>query len=178
VARVLRVKGLPFTALDSSQTHVDFVRRFGNKVYYGDASRLDLLRAAGAEGAQILVLAIDDVAASTRTAVLVREQFPRLKIFARARNRQHAFALMDAGVRDVIRDTYYSSLEMATSVLEALGETPAAARDAVRRFREHDEVTLAEQYQVKGDEAKFLATTRESAQQLERLFEADRIKPE
>ncbi len=178
VARVLRVKGLTFTALDSSQTHVDFVRRFGNKVYYGDASRLDLLRAAGAAGAQILVLAIDDVDASTRTAVLAREQFPHLKIFARARNRQHAFALMDAGVREVIRDTYASSLEMAGSVLEALGVTPARAREAVRRFREHDEATLAAQYQVKEDEAKFLATTRESAQQLETLFEADRTKPE
>jgi len=178
VARILRVKGLPFTALDSSQTHVDFVRRFGNKVYYGDASRLDLLRAAGAESAQILVLAIDDVDVSTRTAVLAREQFPHLKIFARARNRQHAFALMDAGVRDVIRDTYGSSLEMAASVLEALGETPAKAREAVRRFRQHDEATLAAQYQVKDDETKFLATSREAAQQLERLFEADRTRPE
>ena len=178
VARILRVKGMPFTALDSSQTHVDFIRRFGNKVYYGDASRLDLLRAAGAEGAQILVLAIDDVDASTRTAVLVREQFPHLRIFARARNRQHAFALMDAGVTNVIRDTYGSSLEMAASVLEALGETPAKAREAVRRFRQHDEATLAAQYQVKDDETKFLATTAESAQQLERLFEADRIRPE
>src|SRR5205823_105447 len=174
VARVLRVKGLPFTALDSSQTHVDFVRRFGNKVYYGDASRLDLLRAAGAASARILVLAIDDVEASTRTAVLAREQFPGLKVFARARNRQHAFALMDAGVREVIRDTYGSSLEMAASVLEALGETPAAAREAVRRFRQHDEATLAAQYQVKDDESKFLATSREAAKQLEKLFEADR----
>jgi monovalent cation:proton antiporter-2 (CPA2) family protein len=178
VARILRVKGRPFTALDSSQTHVDFIRRFGNKVYYGDASRLDLLRAAGAASAQILVLAIDDVDTSTRTAVLAREQFPHLKIFARARNRQHAFALMDAGVTDVIRDTYGSSLEMAASVLEALGETPAKAREAVRRFRQHDEATLAAQYQVKDDETKFLATTRESAQQLERLFEADRTRPE
>src|SRR5436190_1808211 len=174
VARILRVKGLPFTALDSSQTHVDFVRRFGNKVYYGDASRLDLLRAAGAASARILVLAIDDVEASTRTAVLAREQFPGVKVFARARNRQHAFALMDAGVREVIRDTYGSSLEMAASVLEALGETPAAAREAVRRFRQHDAATLAAQCQVKDDESKFLATSREAAQQLEKLFEADR----
>jgi monovalent cation:proton antiporter-2 (CPA2) family protein len=174
VARILRVKGLPFTALDSSQTHVDFVRRFGNKVYYGDASRLDLLRAAGAESARILVLAIDDVDASVRTAILAHEQFPRLKVFARARNRQHAFALRDAGVTNLIRETYGSSLEMATAVLEALGETPAAAREAVRRFRQHDEATLDAQYQVKEDEEKFLATSRAAAQQLEKLFEADR----
>jgi len=176
LARVLRVRGLRFTALDSSQTHVDFVRRFGNKIYYGDASRLDLLRAAGAATARILVLALDDVDASVRAAVLAREHFPQLKIFARARNRQHAFALMDAGVRDVIRETYSSSLEMAEAVLEALGQTPATAREAVRRFRQHDEATLDAQYQVKEDETKFLATTRAAAEQLERLFDADRAK--
>jgi glutathione-regulated potassium-efflux system ancillary protein KefC/glutathione-regulated potassium-efflux system protein KefB len=173
VARILRVKRLSFTALDSSQTHVDFVRRFGNKVYYGDASRLDLLRAAGAASARVLVLALDDVEASIRTAVLVREQFPNLKVFARARNRQHAFALMDAGVTLIVRETYASSLEMASRVLEALGTSPAAAREAVRRFREHDEATLAAQYAVKEDESKFRATTVEAARQLEKLFEAD-----
>ena len=176
VARVLRLKGLPFTALDSNQTHVDFVRRFGNKVYYGDAARLDLLRAAGAEGAKILVLAVDDVDTSLRIATLVRQQFPRLKILARARNRQHTFALMDAGVSEVIRETYASSLEMSAKVLEALGESPAVAREAVRRFRQHDEATLAAQYQVKEDEDKLLATSRAAAQQLEKLFEADRVR--
>ena len=178
VARVLRVKGLTFTALDSSQTHVDFVRRFGNQVFYRDASRLDLLRAAGAQTARVLVLAIDDVDASVRTATVVREQFPQLRIFARARSRQHAFALMDVGVTEIIRETYASSLELAGAVLEALGETPASAREAVRRFRQHDQETLQAQYRVKEDEEKFLATTREAAQQLERLFEADEARSE
>jgi glutathione-regulated potassium-efflux system ancillary protein KefC/glutathione-regulated potassium-efflux system protein KefB len=173
VARILRVKRLAFTALDSSQTHVDFVRRFGNKVYYGDASRLDLLRAAGAATARVLVLAVDDEDASLRTAAVVREQFPHLKVYARARNRQHAFKLMDLGVDVVVRETYGSSLDMAGKVLEALGSTPAAAREAVRRFRVHDEATLAAQYAVKEDESKFRATTVEAAQQLEKLFEAD-----
>ena len=173
VARVLQAKGMPFTALDNSQTHVDFVRRFGNDVFYGDASRLDLLRAAGAQSARALVLAIDDVEASLRTAAVVREQFPQLRIFARARSRQHVFALMDLGVTEIVRETYASSLEMAASVLEALGETPASSREAVRRFRDHDQKTLLAQYQVKEDEEKFLATTRAAAQQLERLFEAD-----
>jgi monovalent cation:proton antiporter-2 (CPA2) family protein len=173
VARVLQAKGLPFTALDNSQTHVDFLRRFGNDVFYGDASRLDLLRAAGAQSARALVLAIDDVEASLRTAAVVREQFPQLRIFARARSRQHVFALMDLGVTEIVRETYASSLEMAASVLEALGETPTSSREAVRRFRDHDQKTLLAQYQVKEDEEKFLATTRAAAQQLERLFEAD-----
>ena len=154
------------------------MRRFGNKVYYGDASRLELLRAAGAQSAQLLVLAVDDVEASVRIAILVREQFPHLKVFGRARNRQHAFALMDAGVSEVIRETYAASLEMAASVLEALGESPATVREAVRRFRQHDEQTLEAQYQVKGDEEKFLATSLAAAQQLEKLFEADRERSE
>jgi glutathione-regulated potassium-efflux system ancillary protein KefC/glutathione-regulated potassium-efflux system protein KefB len=174
VARVLTAKGLPFTALDSSQTNVNFLRRFGNEVYYGDPSRLDLLRAAGADNARVLVLALDDVEASVRTATLVREQFPQLRILARARNRQHAFALMDVGVTEVIRETYASSLEIAAGVLKALGDTAATASEAVRRFREHDQNTLQAQYAVKDDEEKFLATSIAAAKQLERLFEADR----
>ena len=178
VARVLTSRRILFTALDSNQTHVDFVRRFGNQVYYGDASRLDLLRAAGAETAKIFVLAIDDVEASIRTAELVRAQFPKLKIFARVRNRQHAFALMDLGVTNIMRETYLSSLDLATSVLQALGETQGSARSIVKRFRQHDEATLQAQYAVKEDEGKFLATSREAAQQLEKLFETDEFKAE
>jgi glutathione-regulated potassium-efflux system ancillary protein KefC/glutathione-regulated potassium-efflux system protein KefB len=178
VARVLAARRIKFTALDSNQTHVDFVRKFGNKVYYGDASRLDLLRAAGAETATIFVLAIDDVDASVRTAELVHEQFPRLKIFARARNRQHAFALKDIGVRYIIRETYVSSLEMAATVLESLGDPSASAKALVRKFRQHDEATFDAQYAVKDDETKFLATSREAASQLEQLFTADEAKAE
>ena len=178
VARVLTARKIPFTALDSNQTHVDFVRRFGNEVYYGDASRLDLLRAAGAEKAKVFVLAIDDVDASVRTAQLVRAQFPKLKVFARARNRQHTFSLMDAGVTHIIRETLLSSLELANSVLQELGETQASAREAVRRFRQHDERTLAAQYAVKEDTTKFQATSRAAAEQLEKLFATDEVKTE
>jgi monovalent cation:proton antiporter-2 (CPA2) family protein len=178
VARVLTARRIKFTALDSNQTHVDFVRKFGNKIYYGDATRLDLLRAAGAESALIFVLAIDDVDSSVRTAQIVREQFPKLKIFARARNRQHAFALKDAGVRYLIRETYVSSLEMATAVLETLGEPTATAKALVRKFRQHDEATFDAQYAVKDDETKFIATSRAAATQLEELFEADVAKTE
>jgi monovalent cation:proton antiporter-2 (CPA2) family protein len=176
VSRVLRARHIKFTALDSSQTHVDFVRRFGNRIYYGDASRLDLLRAAGAESAEIFVLAIDDVDASVRTAELVHTHFPGLKILARARNRQHAFALMDHHVDYIIRETYGSSLELAEAVLTRLGDATAAARAAVRKFRQHDEKTLGEQYAIKEDEVKFMAAARESAQQLEKLFETDAAK--
>ena len=121
----------------------------------------------------MFVLAIDDVDASVRTAELVVSQFPGLKVFARARSRQHAFALMDAGVTYIIRETFLSSLEMAEVVLQALGETQTAAHAAVRRFRRHDEQTLAAQYAIKDDEEKMIAATRESARQLEQLFESD-----
>ena len=178
VARILNARKIPFTALDGSQANVDFVRRFGNNVYYGDVSRLDLLRAAGAEKAKVFVLAIDDVETSIRTAQLIREQFPKLKIFARARNRQHTFALMDAGVTNIIRETLLSSLELSAWVLQELGDAQADARNAVRRFRQHDEATLAAQYAVKEDNEKFQATSREAAKQLEKLFQSDEEKPD
>jgi monovalent cation:proton antiporter-2 (CPA2) family protein len=173
VARVLRARRIRFTALEVSQAQVDFVRRFGNKLYYGDASRLEMLRAAGAAHAELLVLAIDDVEASVRTAEMARRHFPALRILARARNRQHAFRLMDAGVTQIWRETFASSLEVAEAALVALGTSREASAEQVRRFREHDEATLAVQASVKDDETKLIATARASAQQLESLFEAD-----
>jgi monovalent cation:proton antiporter-2 (CPA2) family protein len=173
VGRILSAKKISFTALEANQTQVDFVRRFGNQVFYGDASRLELLRSAHAENAEVFVLAIDDVEASVRTAELIRKHFPHLKIFARARNRQHAFRLMDLDVRYTIRETFVSSLEMSEKVLETLGLSKSKAIETVRQFRAHDEATMAKQQAVKDDESKFLQTTRESAEQLLHLFETD-----
>jgi len=174
VARVLRARRIRFTALEASQTQTDFVRRFGNKLYYGDATRIELLRAAGAERAEVLVLAIDDVEASIRAAAMARKHFPQLKVLARARNRQHAFRLMDLGIEVVLRETFGSSLEMAGHTLVALGSSREQAAEDVRRFRQHDEATLAAQAAMKDDEEKMIATTRASAAQLEQLFESDR----
>jgi glutathione-regulated potassium-efflux system ancillary protein KefC/glutathione-regulated potassium-efflux system protein KefB len=178
VGRILLAKKIAFTALEASQTQVDFLRRFGNQIYYGDASRLELLRAAHAENAEVFVLAIDDVDASVKTAELIRQHFPHLKIFARARNRQHSFRLMDLGVRYIIRETLVSSLEMSVQVLEALGLSKSNAKETVQQFRVHDEATLAKQHAVKDDEKKFLETSRESAEQLLHLFETDTGQPE
>jgi voltage-gated potassium channel Kch len=173
VGRILLAKKIAFTALEANQTQVDFLRRFGNQVFYGDASRLELLRASHAENAEVFVLAIDDVEASIRTAELIRKHFPHLKIFARARNRQHAFRLMDLEVRYTIRETLVSSLEMSVQVLESLGLSKSKAVETVHQFRIHDEATMAIQQAVRDDESKFLATTRESAEQLLHLFETD-----
>jgi monovalent cation:proton antiporter-2 (CPA2) family protein len=177
VGRILRAKRIAFTALESNQTQVDFLRRFGNQVFYGDASRLEMLRAAHADNAEVFVLAIDDVEASVRTAELIAKHFPHLKIFARARNRQHAFRLMDLNVRYTIRETLVSSLEMSEKILETLGLSKSSSVETVRRFRAHDEITMAKQQAVKDDEKKFLQTTRESAEQLLQLFETDAAQP-
>jgi monovalent cation:proton antiporter-2 (CPA2) family protein len=178
IGRILRAKQIAFTALEASQTQVDYLRSFGIQVFYGDASRLELMRAAHAENAEIFVIAIDDVEASVRTAEMIRTHFPHLKIFARARNRQHAFRLMDLAVRYTIRETLVSSLEMSVQVLESLGLSKAKAVETVHRFRVLDEATMAKQHAVKDDEKKFLETSRESAEQLLHLFETDSEQPE
>ncbi|MGB8275647.1 MAG: monovalent cation:proton antiporter-2 (CPA2) family protein [Alphaproteobacteria bacterium] len=173
VGRVLRSRGIPFTAIEASAAQVDFVARFGSKVYYGDASRLDLLRAAEADKAKAFVLAIDDPEASIRTAEVVRRHFPSLPIFARARNRQHAFRLMDLRVEMLARETLHSSLLIAENVLTSVGLSAREAQDTVGRFREHDEATLIVQHAVYHDEKKLIQTANESAADLKRLFEAD-----
>jgi glutathione-regulated potassium-efflux system ancillary protein KefC/glutathione-regulated potassium-efflux system protein KefB len=178
VGRILQAKKISFTALEANQTQVDFLRRFGNKIFYGDASRLELLRAAHAENAEVFVLAVDDVEASVRTAELVRKHFPHLKIFARARNRQHAFRLMDLGVQYNIRETLASSLEMSAEVLQALGLSRLRAIETAQRFRVHDEASLLRQHAVKDDEKKLIQSGRESAEQLLHLFETDTDQPE
>ncbi len=177
VGRILLARRIPFTALEASQSQVDFVRRFGSQVFYGDASRLELLRAAHADQAEVFVLAIDDVEASVRTAEVVSKHFPNRDIFARARNRQHAFRLMDLGVRYQVRETYASSLEMSTRVLEALGLSPSAAAETAGRFRRHDEQVLLRQQAVKDDETKLIQSGREAAEQRLHLFERDADAP-
>ena len=154
VARVLRARHIRFTALEINQAQVDFVRRFGNKLYYGDASRLEMLRAAGAEPADVLVLAIDDVEASVRTAEMARRHFPKLRVLARARNRQHAFRLLETGVDEIWRETFASSLELAEAALVALGtarETAAAAGEALPGTRRGDDATAGGRERRRGE---------------------------
>jgi glutathione-regulated potassium-efflux system ancillary protein KefC/glutathione-regulated potassium-efflux system protein KefB len=177
VGRVLRMRRISFTALESSVTQVDFVRRFGSKVYYGDASRLEVLLAAGAERAEVFVLATEDVDISVRTAELVRRHFPHLKIMARARNRQHALRLMDIGVKYFIRETYLSSLDLAQHTLEALGLTRADAIESIRRFDVHDKKQLQVQREFRDDEQKLIQSAQLAARELEQLFESDLEPP-
>jgi glutathione-regulated potassium-efflux system ancillary protein KefC/glutathione-regulated potassium-efflux system protein KefB len=127
VSRVLRMAGIPFTAIEVSYQQVDFVRKFGNMVYYGDASRLELLESARARDAKLFVLAIDDVEASMKTAALVRRHYPDLPILARARNRVHYYRLRDLDIKGE-RDTFRSSLETAPGPGDAGLRSGGAAR--------------------------------------------------
>jgi glutathione-regulated potassium-efflux system protein KefB len=142
-------------------------------IYYGDPSRADLLRAAHVERAEAFVLATDDAEQTVRIARLLRRTYPELKIFARARNRQHAFKLMDLGVHVVVRETLHSSLEMGQALMEALGVPGDVAADRRARFQAHDERMLREQYLIYDDEAALIASAEQNRRDLERLFEAD-----
>jgi glutathione-regulated potassium-efflux system ancillary protein KefC/glutathione-regulated potassium-efflux system protein KefB len=173
IARTLRMRGIPFTALEASFEQVDFVRKYGNQIYFGDASRLDLLQAARADLAEIFVLAIDDIEASVKTAVMVRKHYPQLKIYARARNRLHAYKLMDVGVDKLVRETLLSSLEMARDIFVELGYPFDEAQEAVNLFRQHDEKLLARQHKIHEDEAQLIAASKAGAAELERLFSED-----
>lgn len=176
VARVLRMKRIPFTALEADASQVDFVRRFGNKIFYGDASRVELLRAAGAESAEVFVLAVGEVEDSIRIATTVRTHFPHLPVFARARDRAHAHSLHALGARVIHRETFFSSLQTAQDVMQALGLTETEARRATRVFRQHDEKVLAEQFEMRHDESALVSHARRANEELEELFDQDKAE--
>jgi glutathione-regulated potassium-efflux system ancillary protein KefC/glutathione-regulated potassium-efflux system protein KefB len=174
VGRILRSRGIGFTALESSAEQVEVVRQYGNKVYFGDASRIDLLRAAGADKAKFFVLAIDDVEQAIATAKTVRRYFPDLPILARARNRHHAHRLMDLGITMIFRDTFYSGLELTRNLLRHMGIEPGDADQIVETFAEHDEDLLKRQHAIRQDESKLMQSAQDAAAELETLLRADR----
>jgi monovalent cation:proton antiporter-2 (CPA2) family protein len=173
VGRLLAVFSTPFTALEIDSSQVDVVRRYGSTVHFGDASRLDILRAAGAEHARIFVLAIDDVIASMRTAEAVKRNFPHLKIIARARNRRHAHMLMDLGIEHIFRETMLSSLTMSKRVLTNLGFDKEEVERIGAQFRARDTKLLQEQYAIHHSEEQMIQSARDTAAELEALLRGD-----
>ena len=173
IGRTLLSRKIPFTALDRDADHVDFMGQFGSRIFYGDAARLDLLRAAGAEAANALVVAVDDPENSISIVELCNQHFPQLKVFARARNRIHAYRLMELGCTQVYRENYGSSLEAAEAVLTSLGLTSSNAANTVRRFRIHDEDLMQRAYQHHRDFDKLLELAKEGRAELKQLFEQD-----
>ncbi|WP_163558485.1 monovalent cation:proton antiporter-2 (CPA2) family protein [Halomonas sp. NO4] len=173
MGRALQGLKIPYTVLDINADQVDFVRRYGNKVYFGDASRIDLLQAAGADRARVLVVAVGDPQASMRIVELAKRHFPHLRLYARARNRYHAHLLMRAGVSHIVRELLPASLELTRDALIGLGIPRERAQHTVDTFREHDEQALLRQHEVFGNEKKLIQTIQEAARELEALYEAD-----
>ena len=172
IGRILVSRRIPFTALDSNPDHIDTVRRFGNEVYFGDVTRLDLLHTAGLQHARIMVLAIDDVQASLRAVRLIREHFPHITLIVRARDRYHAYSLMAEGVEHVIRETLDSSLRAAQTTLAQLGMPETTAIELVRTFRDVDERLLREQFAHRDKLDKLIELSARGREELESLLEA------
>jgi monovalent cation:proton antiporter-2 (CPA2) family protein len=174
VGRVLRMHDIAFTALERDPGQVEVVRRFGTKVYFGDPTRPDMLRAAGAEQAKLIVVALDDPQDVLRTVDVVKRNFPDVAILARARNRWYAHLLMDRDVDGLVRETFYSSLQLARMALTALGIDEEAAERAVALFRDRDEKTLQETHAIYRDEEQVKQSQQQAAEELASLFEADK----
>jgi monovalent cation:proton antiporter-2 (CPA2) family protein len=173
VGRVLLMRGIKFNALDSEPGNVETVRRFGYLAFFGDPTRLELLRAVGAEQARVIVVALPDAEAVVKVSQLAREHFPQAKIYARARNRRVAHSLMDVGVHDFVRETFLSSLRLGELVLLGLDFNEDDARRTVEAFRERDEQMLIDQHEFYDDETKVIQTAAQVSAELNSLFEAD-----
>jgi glutathione-regulated potassium-efflux system ancillary protein KefC len=174
VGRMLFASGIKATVLDHDPDQIELLRKFGFRVYYGDATRADLLEAAGARRAKLLVDAIDDPEESVELVDVVRATFPELPILARARNVSHYQALRARGVSVVERETFESALLLGRRVLEQLGVGAYEAKERADRFRRHNVETLEKIVALWQDEQARTHLSRSTRQQLEEQFEQDR----
>jgi monovalent cation:proton antiporter-2 (CPA2) family protein len=172
-ARILRTQKIPFTAIDRDPNQIELVRRFGNKVYYGDASRLDIMEAAGVAKAKFFVIAIDDVEDSIKAAENLKNHFPHVKIYARSRNRGHTFDLMDMGVAHIKRETFDSSLNFSRELLIDMGMDQAKVDNLIKKFAQHDHETVIEQHKVRNDEKQFMSIYNQAQAQLADVLSRD-----
>jgi monovalent cation:proton antiporter-2 (CPA2) family protein len=173
VGRLLRANGVGATVLDNDSDRVDILRRLGLKVFYGDATPHDLLEAAGAGNARFIVLALDNHEKNLELVHTVKKHFPDLTILARAIDRPDAYALMDAGVEHVYRETFDSSLRLGVKALRLLGRRGYQAERAARTFRRHDDAALDELRAVRQDREAYLGVARRRIADLERVLLAD-----
>ncbi|MGB9142500.1 MAG: monovalent cation:proton antiporter-2 (CPA2) family protein [Aestuariivirga sp.] len=174
VGRMLQGKGYKTVVLDHDAEQIDALRKFGFKLFYGDASRVDLLEAAGAHTAEILVVAVDEREKISEIVATAKKHFPNLRIFARAFDRVHAYELINAGVNDAYREVFSSSLDMAEDVLAALGQHPFEAHRAAKAFKKFDEKIVREQARHAGDTDKMVDIARNSRAELSRVLAGDR----
>jgi voltage-gated potassium channel Kch len=177
VARLLNASGYHPTVLDDDPDHVEQSRTFGFRVFYGDATRLDLLHAAGADTADLLVIALDDREAITRLARIARTHFPRLRLIARAHDMRHLFELRDLGVEMVERETWLSALKLGETALAVTTQDPERAQRAARAFAEHDHVVQAKLYAVhKNEPDAHVTVSNELRDQLKRTLAEDQTE--
>lgn len=174
--RILRAQSIPFVAIDHDPDQIELVRKFGNKVYYGDASRLDLLIAAGAARAKFFILAIDDLEVSLQTIKTIQQHFPQIKIFARVRNRGHAFDVMDLGIKHIKRETLDSSVYFVRDLLIEMGFDQNKANLIVEKFKRHDELMLNEQFKIREDDKALISLSAQSVAQLAQVLSDDSTK--
>jgi glutathione-regulated potassium-efflux system ancillary protein KefC len=174
LGRMLSAQGLKLTVLDHDPDTIESLREFGFRVFYGDATRLDLLRTAGAGTAKVLVVAVDGVEQSLAIVDMAREHFPNARIVARARNVGHLYQLLDRKVEFIERELFESSLRSARSVLEGLGWPAYEAREAAMRFRRRNIELMHELYPHYKDRAKLIAASKEGRQQFQAQIARER----
>lgn len=176
VARVMLAQGMPCTVLDHEADMIEAARSFGYRVFYGDASRLDLLRISGAARARVLVVAVDSKEQSLRIVALARQHFPQLEIVARAKDVSHWHELRDAGVTHVQRELFESSLQSARSVLELMGQTREESHRITQRFRQHNLELFEKMHPHHKDRTKLIAVVKQGRQQLEEQMAQERAQ--
>jgi glutathione-regulated potassium-efflux system ancillary protein KefC/glutathione-regulated potassium-efflux system protein KefB len=177
--RLLTANGFRSTVLDSDIEQIDLLRRFGRRVHYGDATRMDLLRAAGIERARMLIVALDDREKTVELVETARKAFPDLVILARAWDRRHAYDLLANGADAVERETFEGALALGTTALQKLGYRAHRAHRAGAIFRRHDRKSFEDLRPVWGQEEAYILASRDAAQTMDKLLNADlaRLRP-
>ncbi|MEL6291033.1 MAG: cation:proton antiporter [Pseudomonadota bacterium] len=173
IARILRARRIPFTALDLDPQQIELVKRFGNEAFYGDTSRQDVLASAKLNEARVVVIALSNVEASIRTARVIRSLNPNVPIFARARDRVHYHRLLELGVENIWRETYLSALDLGRGVLRSAGMSDAEVEYTIETFDAHDRKRLIDDYHHYTDQEKLMEQARSAAESLARIFDED-----
>jgi monovalent cation:proton antiporter-2 (CPA2) family protein len=172
--RLLMANGFRPVLLDDDPAHVELLRGFGFRVFYGDATRLDLLRAAGADRAELLIIALDNREKILELAETAQKHFPHMAVIARARDRRHAYELMRRGVEYLSRETFGSALDTGREALKLLGFRAYQARRAAMRFAAHDEREMSELYKLWGDQQRYRVRARRGTEDLFEVLSGDR----
>lgn len=173
IGRVLNAQGKRTVVLDLDSSQVDALRKFGFKVFYGDALRVDLLESAGAKEAKLLVIAIDDREKATELVKIAKQKFPHLKVLVRVYDRAHAYEVMREGVDEVYREVFGSSMDLARQALVTLGQHPYEAQRAITKFRAHDERFLRVSAKHADDQKSLIDIARQSRAEIAKVFAAD-----